>query len=248
MAVGIALALVASARGDAEAVLAALEPVAALSPNPAVDEPGFWPWQDLYAEALVGAGRAEDADAFLRPHEALAARRGRAVGDREARPRARAHRGGARPARAGDGRVRARARAHRAARHALRPGADRVRARPVPAPQRPPPRRRGRSSPARATRFADLGRRPALERCERELEACGLKPAKRGRNAPPELTPQEQAVARLVATGRTNREVAAELLLSVKTVEVHLTRIYAKLGVSSRSQLAANPYKGGAKE
>ena len=54
VAVGIALALVASARGDAEAVLAALEPVAELSPNPAVDEPGFWPWQDLYAEALVG--------------------------------------------------------------------------------------------------------------------------------------------------------------------------------------------------
>ena len=45
-------------------------------------------------------------------------------------------------------------------------------------------------------------------------------------------------MARLVATGKTNREVAAELLLSVKTVEVHLTRIYAKLGVSSRSQLA----------
>ena len=55
-------------------------------------------------------------------------------------------------------------------------------------------------------------------------------------------------MARLVATGKTNREVAAELLLSVKTVEVHLTRIYAKLGVSSRSQLAANPYDAGAKE
>ena len=77
VAVGMALALVASARGDAEAVLAALEPVAELSPNPAVDEPGFWPWQDLYAEALVATGRAEDADTFLRPHEALADRRGR---------------------------------------------------------------------------------------------------------------------------------------------------------------------------
>ena len=46
--------------------------------------------------------------------------------------------------------------------------------------------------------------------------------------------------------------MAAELLLSVKTVEVHLTRIYAKLGVSSRSQLAAlttgTPYTPGAKE
>ena len=42
-----------------------------------------------------------------------------------------------------------------------------------------------------------------------------------------------------MATGRTNRQVADELLLSTKTVEVHLTRIYAKLGISSRSQLAA---------
>ena len=39
--------------------------------------------------------------------------------------------------------------------------------------------------------------------------------------------------------GRTNRQVADELLLSTKTVEVHLTRIYAKLGIASRSQLAA---------
>jgi DNA-binding NarL/FixJ family response regulator len=100
--------------------------------------------------------------------------------------------------------------------------------------------------------FAELRARPALERCERELVACGLKPNRRGSDQPPELTPQEQAVARLVATGRTNREVAAELLLSVKTVEVHLTRIYAKLGISSRSQLAAlttgTPYDTAAKE
>ena len=77
VAVGMTLALAAAARGDAEAVLAALEPVAALSPNPALDEPGFWPWQDLYADALVAVGRAAEADAFLRAHEALAAERGR---------------------------------------------------------------------------------------------------------------------------------------------------------------------------
>ena len=43
----------------------------------AADEPGFWPWQDLYADALVGAGRVAEADAFLVPHEELAAARGR---------------------------------------------------------------------------------------------------------------------------------------------------------------------------
>ena len=54
-----------------------------------------------------------------------------------------------------------------------------------------------------------------------------------------DLTPQEEAVAGLVAQGRSNKEVAAELFLSVKTVQYHLTRIYAKLGVRSRTELAA---------
>jgi DNA-binding CsgD family transcriptional regulator len=87
--------------------------------------------------------------------------------------------------------------------------------------------------------LSELGARPALERCERELEACGLKPVRRQGSPRPDLTPQEQSIARLVATGRTNREVAAELLLSAKTVEMHLTRIYAKLGISSRARLVA---------
>jgi DNA-binding NarL/FixJ family response regulator len=53
------------------------------------------------------------------------------------------------------------------------------------------------------------------------------------------LTPREADVARLVAQGGTNREVAAALLLREKTVENHLSRIYAKLGVRSRVELAA---------
>lgn len=52
-----------------------------------------------------------------------------------------------------------------------------------------------------------------------------------------DLTPQEYVVASAVAEGRTNRDVAADLFLSPKTVENHLTRIYAKLGVRNRSQL-----------
>jgi DNA-binding CsgD family transcriptional regulator len=236
--VGMAIALVASARGDHEAVLAALEPVAELSPNPAVDEPGFWVWQDLYAEALVAAGRTEEADRFLRPHEELAGSRDRpSTIARLARARGRIE------AALGH-RERAAAAFERALAHIER----------LEVPYegaliefahgqflRRNGRRRAASeqlSRARET-FAALGARPALERCERELVACGLKPNRRGGDDAPELTPQEQAVAHLVATGRTNREVATELLLSVKTVEVHLTRIYAKLDVSSRSQLAA---------
>jgi DNA-binding CsgD family transcriptional regulator/tetratricopeptide (TPR) repeat protein len=53
------------------------------------------------------------------------------------------------------------------------------------------------------------------------------------------LTPTEHQVAQLVAAGRTNREVAQELFVSVRTVESNLTRIYAKLDVRSRAELAA---------
>ena len=106
-------------------------------------------------------------------------------------------------------------------------------------------RRRGhrRSASAHLTaardRFAGLLARPFLERCDAEMLACGAQPVRRGDLDRGRLTPQELSVARLVASGLSNREVASELVLSVRTVESHLTRIYSKLGVSSRAQLAA---------
>ena len=60
-----------------------------------------------------------------------------------------------------------------------------------------------------------------------------------GRPTPTELTPTEQSVADLAASGRTNREVAKQLFISPKTVEVNLARVYRKLGVTSRAQLGA---------
>ena len=66
-------ARIGEARGDPEAVLAALEPVRRFPFRDAVDEPGFWAWPDLYAEALVAIGRAEEADELLGPHEERAA-------------------------------------------------------------------------------------------------------------------------------------------------------------------------------
>jgi DNA-binding CsgD family transcriptional regulator len=66
-----------------------------------------------------------------------------------------------------------------------------------------------------------------------------LAPAKRSDFDPSRLTAQELAVARLVAVGMSNRQVASELFISIKTVQFHLTHIYAKLGVSSRAELAA---------
>ena len=56
------------------------------------------------------------------------------------------------------------------------------------------------------------------------------------------LTPAEQRVARLVATGRTNRQVAAELYVSVKTVEFHLGHIFDKLGIRSRKDLITRAF------
>ncbi|HEY7199608.1 MAG TPA: helix-turn-helix transcriptional regulator, partial [Candidatus Dormibacteraeota bacterium] len=73
---------------------------------------------------------------------------------------------------------------------------------------------------------------------ERELRAAG---ARRRRPAAEDgaLTAQERRVAAAVRRGATNREIAAELFLSPKTVEFHLRQIYGKLGVHSRTQLLA---------
>jgi DNA-binding CsgD family transcriptional regulator len=61
-----------------------------------------------------------------------------------------------------------------------------------------------------------------------------------------EVTPTERRVAELVAVGRTNREVAAELFLSMSAVEANLSRVYRKLGVRSRTELAVRLAHGGA--
>jgi DNA-binding CsgD family transcriptional regulator len=60
-----------------------------------------------------------------------------------------------------------------------------------------------------------------------------------GRRASGELTDAEERVASLAARGASNKEIAAKLYVSVHTVEAHLSRVYRKLGVRSRAQLAA---------
>jgi DNA-binding CsgD family transcriptional regulator/tetratricopeptide (TPR) repeat protein len=87
--------------------------------------------------------------------------------------------------------------------------------------------------------FTKLGARPYVEACGRDLEKCGVRTGRHGPAAGHGLTPAELAVARLVATGKTNRQTAAELYVTVKTVEFHLRSVFAKLGISSRSQIAA---------
>jgi DNA-binding CsgD family transcriptional regulator len=53
------------------------------------------------------------------------------------------------------------------------------------------------------------------------------------------LTPREREIASLAARGRSSKEVAADLVLSVRTVDNHLANVYAKLGIAGRAQLAA---------
>lgn len=58
------------------------------------------------------------------------------------------------------------------------------------------------------------------------------------------LTATEQSIADLATSGMTNRDIAATLFISLKTVEAHLTQIYRKLGIRSRAQLAAKLASG----
>jgi DNA-binding NarL/FixJ family response regulator len=80
--------------------------------------------------------------------------------------------------------------------------------------------------------FEECGAAPYVEKARAELGRLG------GRRREEGLTSAERRVAALVARGRTNREVAAELFLGERTVETHLTHIYAKLGVRSRTELS----------
>jgi DNA-binding CsgD family transcriptional regulator len=82
--------------------------------------------------------------------------------------------------------------------------------------------------------FESLGAERWSERARRELARIG------GRPPPPRsLTEGERRIAELASAGATNREIAAAMFLSDKTVEAHLTHIYRKLGMTSRRELAA---------
>jgi DNA-binding CsgD family transcriptional regulator len=84
-----------------------------------------------------------------------------------------------------------------------------------------------------ASRFDALGASGWAERARAELERVG---GRRGSDG--ELTPSERRVVELAIEGMSNKEIAAALYVTVNTVEVHLGRAYAKLGVRSRAQLA----------
>jgi DNA-binding CsgD family transcriptional regulator len=87
--------------------------------------------------------------------------------------------------------------------------------------------------------FERLGAEPWAERARAELRATGETARRRDVVAVHELTPQELQIAGYASQGASNPEIAAQLFLSRRTVEYHLSKVFQKLGVSSRTELAA---------
>jgi DNA-binding CsgD family transcriptional regulator len=194
-------------------------------------EPTFPIWRADHVEALLTVGRVDEALTLLDDWERRATRLGRsgvlaevdrcrgliAASDGDLATAARLlERSAAEHARNGDPFSRARA--------LLALGSVRRRAR----------QKRGsrEAIDTSIALFDECGAAGWADRARAELGAIG------GRTRQPGLTAAERRVAGLVAEGRTNREVAAALFLGERTVETHLTHIYAKLAVRSRTELA----------
>ncbi|MEU8817503.1 LuxR C-terminal-related transcriptional regulator [Actinoplanes sp. NPDC048796] len=106
-------------------------------------------------------------------------------------------------------------------------------------------RRENRRSEARAElhraheSFTTIGAEALATRAARELAATGETVRAKAPGTADQLTAQEAQIARLAVTGRTNPEIGASLFLSPRTVEWHLRKIFTKLGITSRRELAA---------
>ena len=182
-------------------------------------------------EALIAVGRLEDAEAVLVAWEQ--------AGERLARPRVRATAVRSRAllcAASGDlGSALAHAEAAPELHHQLPVPLERARTLIVLGSIRRRTRRKAAARDALDEALAELdamGARLWADRARVELARIG------GRARSSGLTPTEERVAELVAEGRSNKEVADALFVSVRTVEANLTRIYAKLGIRSRTELA----------
>jgi DNA-binding CsgD family transcriptional regulator len=93
--------------------------------------------------------------------------------------------------------------------------------------------------------FSQFGSRNFAERARVELRATGERTRKRAPDSSEGLTPQEARVAQLVALGGTNVEIAAQMFISPSTVEYHLHKVFRKLGIRSRTQLARRILEAG---
>ncbi|TFV60352.1 LuxR family transcriptional regulator [Mycobacterium sp. PS03-16] len=91
--------------------------------------------------------------------------------------------------------------------------------------------------------FVVIGAKAFADRARRELLATGEKAAKRPTRSGDALTPQEQQIAELAGAGLTNPEIGAQLFISAHTVEWHLRKVFAKLGIRSRRELRDAPWR-----
>ena len=85
--------------------------------------------------------------------------------------------------------------------------------------------------------FESMGARAFADRARRELLATGERMRKRSESSRACLTPQEEEIAQLAREGRTNPEIGAQLFIGSRTVEWHLHKVFAKLGINSRREL-----------
>ena len=83
----------------------------------------------------------------------------------------------------------------------------------------------------------ELGAQPVVDRARDELRAAGGRPRRVALNGLEALTPSERRVIRLAAEGHSNREIAQELVVTAKTVEMHLRNAYGKLEIASRKEI-----------
>ena len=227
-----ALGQLALARGDARESVDVLRPLVEHHRAEGIEEPGAVPFLPDYVEALVECGAPEEAAAVLGPYEATADRLGR----RRGLAAARRLRG---LLAAADGDLEQATTELESAlelyeREGLPFDAARSQLSLGAAQRRTKRRREARATleDALAT-FERLGAALWAERARAELKRISGRAA-----SPGALTPAEERVAALVVEGKTNKEVAAALFLSDRTVEGHLARIFGKLGIRHRAELA----------
>lgn len=230
-----ALALDGLIHGRVEQVIELLDEVQLVAERVKMHEPALVQWAPNHVEALARAGETERALAALAAFAQLAENTERtwALAAVErcrgilARPAEFAgHFERALELHEDDGQPFERARTHLAYAERLRRVRQRAEARP--------------HLTAALEIFDRLGAKPWSARAAAEMTATGGPTGPRAEQTAgaDELTPSELKIALLVAQGMTNREVAASLFLSPKTVEHHLSHIYRKLDVRSRTQLA----------
>jgi DNA-binding CsgD family transcriptional regulator len=229
-----ALGIAALFKGDPEGAVARLAGVWAHTVREGVDEPGAFPVAVDLVEALVACGRIEDARSVAQRLERLA------VSQRHPWGLASAKRCGAMIELAdeyADDTAQALAEAA-VGYERLGLGFDSARSRLFLGRVQRRFKKRGearRSLEQAQSMFAQLGCEGWASTARSELaRVSGRRPADEG-----ELTPSEHRVVELAASGLSNKEIAAQLVVSVYTVEGHLKHAYRKLGVRSRNQLAA---------